>query len=210
MPFLNRIVYGVFFCFAIFFILTINIRPFPFVYIIKVVPVLSLALLMFAEASGVKGRLIAMGLIFSGFGDAILELDRSNYFFYGLAVFLVAHLFYISAFFRKSRFHGHRAIIALVMILYCAVMEYLLFPNLGKMLIPVTVYLCVIMTMGLSATLGTTNSNIVIVGACLFIISDSIVAIDRFIVPVPFSSLWIMIGYYSAQFLIATGSIRHK
>lgn len=210
MPFLNRIVYGVFFCFAIFFILTLNIRPFPFVYIIKVVPVLSLALLMFIEVPEVRGRLIGMGLIFSGLGDILLELDRSNYFVYGLAAFLVAHLFYVSAFFREPLFHGHRAFVALVIILYCAVMEYLLFPNLGGMLVPVTAYLCVIMVMGLSATLGTTNSYIVVVGACLFIISDSIIAINRFVIPVPFSSIWIMIGYYSAQFLIATGSLRHK
>ena len=210
MPFLNKIVYGVFFCFAILFILTLNIRPFPFVYIIKAVPVLSLAFFVFIEVPEVRGRLIGMGLIFSGLGDILLELDRGSYFLYGLGAFLVTHLFYVSAFFRKPRFHGPRAFIALAIILYCAVMGYLLFPNLGEMLVPVAAYLCFIMAMGLSATLGASNSYIVIVGACLFILSDSILAVNRFIIPVSFSSFWIMISYYSAQFLIATGQSKRK
>jgi len=210
MPLLNRLVFYLFFFFAIFFIVTLNIRPFPYIHIIKVVPVSSLALLVFIEVPGVRGCLIGMGLVFSGLGDVLLELDRTRYFIYGLTAFLVAHLFYISAFFRKAQFHFPRSFIALGILVYSAVMEYMLFPRLGEMLIPVTAYLCVITAMGLSATIGTTNSYMVILGACLFILSDSIIAINRFLIPIPFSSLWIMIVYYSAQVLIATGSLNHE
>ena len=80
------------------------------------------------------------------YSDKIEGIDVFDYsFVYGLGAFLVAHIFYISAFFRQPRFHGIRSLITLLIILYCAVMGYLLYPNLGEMLVPVTAYICVIM-----------------------------------------------------------------
>ena len=81
-----------------------------------------------------------------------------------------------------------------------------MFPHLGDMLIPVAVYLLIILGMGISAALGTTNHSLVVVGAALFIISDSLIAINRFLVPVPLSGLLVMTTYYMAQFLITYGS----
>ncbi|MEA3358626.1 MAG: lysoplasmalogenase [Thermodesulfobacteriota bacterium] len=205
---LNKIIYLVFFSFAGLFLLTLNLRPYPFAYLIKSIPVLSLSLLAFFNIKGIKGKLIGIGLLFSGAGDIILELDRSGYFTYGLGAFLIAHIFYISAFISESELKRTRSLISLSMLAYCFIIGYFLIPNLGDMIVPVTAYLCVILAMGISASIGSSNHYLVVIGACFFILSDSIIAINRFLEPISYSSFWIMITYYPAQFLIAFGSSR--
>jgi len=81
-----------------------------------------------------------------------------------------------------------------------------LFPHLGDMLIPVAAYLFIIFAMGISAALGAANHTLVIAGAGLFILSDSLIAINQFLTPVPLSDLLIMITYYLAQLFITFGS----
>ncbi|MCP4670295.1 MAG: hypothetical protein GY857_03205, partial [Desulfobacula sp.] len=82
---LNRIVYFLFFCFATVFIATLNFRPYPGDFIVKAVPVLSLAILAFLKIPGIKGKLLGIGFLFSDLGDVLLELNRSEYFVFGLA-----------------------------------------------------------------------------------------------------------------------------
>ncbi len=207
---INKIIYSLFFCFALIFIATLNLRPYPFDFIIKAVPVLSLALLAFLKIPGIRGKLLGIGFLFSDVGDIVLELNRSDYFVFGLAAFLIAHIFYIAVFIRKPVLQKQRSIIAMVIIIYGLVLGVILIPNLGSMLIPVVAYLLVILAMGISATLGADNHFLIITGACLFILSDSIIAVNKFLTPVPFSSLWIMTIYYSAQFFIISGSLKQR
>lgn len=206
----NWIIYCIFFCFAILFLLMLNLRPYPFSYVIKSIPVLSLSLLTFFNIKGIRGTFISIGLLFSGAGDIILELDRSGYFTYGLVAFLIAHIFYISAFITKPKLKKLRSFIALSMIVYGSIIGYVLIPDLGDMTVPVMVYLCVIVLMGISASIGGSIHYLVVAGACFFILSDSIIAINRFVAPVPCSSFWIMITYYPAQFCIAFGSSKQQ
>lgn len=173
---------------------------------IKSIPVFSLSLLAFFNIKGIKGKLIGIGLLFSGVGNIILELDRSGYFTYGLGAFLIAHIFYISAFISEPELKRTRSLISFSMLAYGFIIGYFLIPNLGDMIVPVTAYLCVILAMGISASIGSSNHYLVVVGACFFILSDSIIAINRFLEPISYSSFWIMITYYPAQFLIAFGS----
>jgi len=207
---LNKIIYTLFFCFAAVFIASLNFRPYPGDFIIKAVPVLSLALLAFLKIPGIKGKLLGTGFLFSDLGDILLELNRSEYFVFGLAAFLMAHLFYIAVFIRKPVVKKPGSIIALVIIAYGMILGAVLIPNLGSMMIPVVAYLIVILAMGISASLGAENHIFIIIGALLFILSDSIIAVNKFLTPVPFSSLWIMTIYYSAQFFIMHGFLNMK
>ncbi|MNT94679.1 YhhN-like protein [compost metagenome] len=45
----------------------------------------------------------------------------------------------------------------------------------------------------------------VAVGACFFMLSDALLAINRFVSPLPLASLWVLSTYYAAQMLI----VRH-
>ena len=206
----SKVFYLIFFGFAVVFIATLNLRPYPFVYLVKAVPIYSLAVLAFLNIAGLRGKLIGMGLFFSGVGDIVLELDRDSLFTLGLGAFLVAHLFYITAFKKGIQFKGPRVMVAAVILVYGCLIAFVMIPNLGDMLGPVVAYLLVIVAMGILAALSGVNHWFVVIGACLFIASDSIIAVNYFITSVPNSSFWIMSTYYPAQLLITAGASRHR
>lgn len=81
-------------------------------------------------------------------------------------------------------------------------------PGLGEMTFPVLIYLAVILVMGVSACAAGTNHGLIIAGAALFIVSDSLIAINKFLTPIPAASLFIMTTYYAGQFLICRGVIK--
>jgi alkenylglycerophosphocholine hydrolase len=210
MHLLIRINYALFFSFSLIFIASLNFRPYPGDFIIKAVPVLSLALLAFLKIPGIRGKLLGSGFLFSDLGDILLELNRTDYFVFGLAAFLIAHIFYIALFMRKPVFKKSRLIIVFIIVAYGVVFGSVLIPNLGSMMIPVVAYLVVILFMGISASLGSNNHSFIIFGACLFILSDSIIAVNKFVTPIPFSSFWFMTVYYTAQFFIMSGSLKRS
>lgn len=166
--------------------------------------------------------LLALALAFGSLGDAFLAWDDDNgkddtKFLFGLASFLVAHLFYIAVFWRnkgsngkrKSLFSGWRAIPASILVLLVPIMLASLVPQLDNELrVPVIGYSAVIFVMAQSAL--TLEHHQVIAGSLLFAASDSILAADRFLVP-PHSpyrvwmqcAIWVL--YYAGQLLIALG-----
>jgi uncharacterized membrane protein YhhN len=90
----------------------------------------------------------------------------------------------------------------------------ILYSKLGDLQIPVIVYAAVITTMVLTALFRygrTSNSSFwqVFIGAVLFMISDSILAINKFLDPITNAGLYIMITYVAAQFLIVHGILKH-
>jgi len=205
---LNKTLYPIFACFALFFLATMHLSPYPFDYLVKTIPIICLAALAFVTIPGIKGRLIGVGLLFSGAGDILLHIGGVRLFVHGLGAFLIAHLFYIAALIRRPALVRARIPILAAIVTYGCVMGFLLLPRLGDMLVPVTVYLVIILGMGISASLGTENHALVIVGACFFIVSDSLIAINRFLTPVPFSGYLVMGTYYAAQLFITTGAAR--
>lgn len=205
---LNKTLYPIFACFALIFMATMHLSPYPFDYLIKTIPIICLVVLAFVNIPGAKGRLIGVGLLFSGAGDILLHLDGVRFFVHGLGAFLIAHLFYIAAFIRQPALLRSKVPVIAAIGVYGAAMGIMLFPRLGDMLIPVTVYLIIIIGMGISASLGSTNHAMVIIGACCFILSDSLIAINRFLLPLPLSDYLIMGTYYAAQLLITAGVAR--
>ena len=117
--------------------------------------------------------------------------------------------FYITVFLKKPAIKGPRALIALVAIIYGLVLGWFLVPHLGDMRVPVMVYLCIILGMGVAVAVGTANHFVVIIGACFFILSDSLIAVNRFLVPISASSLLIMTTYYTGQFQLAFGAAKN-
>ncbi|MBI9083690.1 MAG: lysoplasmalogenase [Desulfobacterales bacterium] len=203
----RKILTPVFVLFALIFLGTVHLTPYPLSFLVKAVPVFSMALWVWTGATSNKERLIGIGLIFSGLGDVVLELSGKGFFVYGLGLFLVAHLFYIFAFAKNPKLTKNRSVIALTILAYGAGMGILLAENLGTMTVPVLAYLMVIVIMGVSAVLGSANPMLLVLGAGLFILSDSLIAVNRFLTPIPAAGFWIMITYYPAQLLIARGIV---
>ena len=57
--------------------------------------------------------------------------------------------------------------------------------------------------LGRAAVLGNASARRVAAGACLFMLSDALLATNRFVSPLPVASLWVLASYYAAQWFIA-------
>jgi uncharacterized membrane protein YhhN len=167
--------------------------------------IIAIALTVAGERRGYR-RLIVAGLCFSLVGDVLLMLP-SDQFVPGLLSFLIAHLLYTAAF--KSRIKGSAsARNALACVVYGGFMLWLLFPRLGDMKLPVSIYLLVILTMAWRALnrwaiTQSRGAMFAAVGAIVFVASDSMIAFNRFFSPFRLAELLILMTYFTAQWLIA-------
>ncbi|BCH21936.1 lysoplasmalogenase [Mesorhizobium sp. L-8-3] len=178
----------------------------------------TLAVALLAVISTVEhGPLLLTGaLVLSAAGDAFLSRIGERAFLAGLGSFLAAHVLYILLF-AMSGGAGMlfsdlwRPVLAVAMVLLAAAMATLLLPRVEHALkTPIAVYVAAILAMGLAAL--TTQSLAVIAGATLFMVSDGILATERFLTagasPVRLPMRYaVWITYYAAQLLIALGML---
>jgi alkenylglycerophosphocholine/alkenylglycerophosphoethanolamine hydrolase len=146
--------------------------------------------------------LITIGLIFSLLGDVLL-MQTVGLFLHGLISFLIAHLFYIAAFVKKSNKLG--LLLSIPFFTYGVGVFLFLSPSLGEMMLPVGFYILIISTM-LWRSLVQINSSrfamFAFIGAVFFVASDSMIAVYRFYEPFPLDRFFTIITYWVAQFLI--------
>jgi len=171
-----------------------------------------------------RSRTLLVALLFSCAGDILLMIHDTDgsFFMMGLIAFLVSHVFYIFTYRQHQNENSetglqgiHKVRLAFPIILTGVGLVYVLYPVLGDLKIPVMVYALVLVVMTLNALLRlgkTTQPSfwMVFIGALLFMASDSLLAINKFLVPIPHGSIWVMTTYISAQYLIVKGLIAHK
>jgi len=150
--------------------------------------------------------LVLAGLFFSLLGDIALMFPEKR-FAAGLVAFLAAQIFYILAFKPRPGQHVSPASF-LPFVLFGLLMFFLLAPKLGPMKVPVFVYIAAITMMaGFAAARfidrGGTRPLLAFAGATLFLVSDSVLAYDRFARKVPGARIIILGTYFPAQLLIA-------
>lgn len=181
----------------------------------------ALALFVWLAVPGKKNRLFSWllaALFFSWGGDLLLMFQGEHELFFlgGLVSFLLAHICYVIIFFTGIRQQKipFRIILALPVVLYYAVLMSWLFPFLSAMRLPVFVYGAVISLM-FGAALQLKNlqpgfaGNWLMAGAGLFVLSDSLLAANKFVSPLPMAGFWIMLTYGLAQLLIVKGLIEY-
>ena len=186
-------------------------------------PLLVVALMYwFYISTSLKGRFakkIFAALIWSWMGDVLLMMVQlnANFFLFGLGAFLIAQLAYASAFFEDARTKGDRPIWLIPFaIAFFATNCFLLFgylaPHLGVLKIPVLLYAIVISVMAIMAwsRYGASKGRsywAIALGAWLFVISDSVLAINKFSDPIPNAGLIIVLSYILAQYGITMGAV---
>lgn len=168
--------------------------------------IIAIALLAEREASQTYQALILLGLLASLAGDVFLMLPQDR-FVPGLVSFLIAHIFYISAFTTASPdvpalWYG------IPFVLYGVVMLWRLWPDLGSMRAPVMIYVGVILVMAWQAAnrwivTRDTGPLLALIGAYLFVLSDSVLAVERFRGTFRSAPFWVLSTYFAAQWLIA-------
>ena len=159
--------------------------------------------------------LLFAGLFFSWAGDVVLEFSKNsaNMFILGLVCFLLAHIMYFTVFVitpGKNCILTNRLYLLLPVIIYGAVLVSYLYPDLADMRLPVILYALVILTMLTGAINRREKVNrgsyyLVLAGAILFVISDSVIAINKFSHQFASSGIVIMSTYIVAQYLIVEG-----
>lgn len=166
---------------------------------------------------------VLIAIFFSWSGDVALLFDDLNelYFMLGLGFFLIAHIGYILSYDQhKNEKEGtgllgvQRFRFALPIVLAGTGLITILYPHLNDLKIPVIIYSVVLMVMVLKALFrfGYTSQKsfwFVFTGALLFMVSDSLIAITKFLSGFPLASLAIMTNYILAQFLIISGLVVH-
>jgi alkenylglycerophosphocholine hydrolase len=194
--------------FALVYIASLAAVPYPGHFAVKAVPAVALSVLALTAVSGPAGRLLFVALLLCAAGDVALALDGERFFVIGLALFLFAQLMFIAAFSRDLKRRKSRLPLVGVFLVYAVIMAFVLKPALGALVVPVFLYVGVITAMGIFAALRGPAGKLVLYGALCFIVSDSLLALNEFIRPIPASGYFIMATYYSALLLIAIGFVR--
>lgn len=147
---------------------------------------------------------LVAALALSALGDFFLALkDQQRFFVVGLAAFLAAHLAYIAAFLPYAVMPQGWSLAAVIVALVAAgAFLVVLVPRLGNMLMPVVAYFIVIMTMVTAALAIPGALWLLGAGAVLFAVSDSLIAVRKFIDPFKGSHAAIWVTYVAAQFLL--------
>ncbi len=184
-----------------------------------IIPILIWLYLRFTkgETNGFH-RIIITALVFSWIGDVTLQLTQFNemFFMVGLGSFLIAQLLYVIAFFTtkgQNVLFFRKVYLVVPPVLFGVLILWLLSDGLGDMKLPVTVYTIVILTMVLAAINRKAKVNpqsfqLVLIGAVIFVISDSLIAINKFTQAFELARVAIMSAYITAQYLIALGCLK--
>lgn len=159
---------------------------------------------------------ILLGLGFSLLGDIFLMLPV-DLFLAGLGAFLLAHLCYMGAFFSAT--DARTRLVSIVPFAVFGVANLIgLLPRLeSAMRMPVIAYVIALLLMagfalararslrareGAASTVAA-SARLAAIGAALFVISDTLLAWNRFGGGIPLASLWVLATYYLAQWHIA-------
>lgn len=181
-------------------------------------PVFLIVLLRYAylDKKIIKGKnLFLYALFFSWLGDVTLMFQNALtwMFIIGLLAFLIAHLFYIKTFFRLENLQGMASKFTLgIFALYAFGLMSFLWNGLGGLKLPVSIYSLVLTIMAWAAvSAGLKQKNhFLIWGGLLFVVSDSLLAYNKFIDPITHGSVLILSTYLFAQLGLTVGFFREK
>ena len=159
------------------------------------------ALAIYTEQDSMRSYVI-LALAFCLAGDVFLMLPR-DLFIPGLVSFLIGHLLFIAAFLAHEPSHSAVPTIVLAAIGLPFLLRLIL-PSVKRdhraLFWPVWGYSCVIGIM--FATSAITGSRLAVAGALVFVASDSILAYNRFVRPLPHGHLATMVTYHTALLLL--------
>jgi uncharacterized membrane protein YhhN len=137
-----------------------------------------------------------LALVLSLAGDVLLMLPR-NLFVAGLASFLLGHVAYVAGFGLGEAWPWVLGVAVVAGIVGTPILRALLARGDKELVGPVVAYMTVISVM-VACAMGTGDA-VAIAGAVLFMISDSLIAWNRFVRPLAWAPVTIMVTYHLAQ-----------
>jgi uncharacterized membrane protein YhhN len=203
-----------------------SMQDLPVIYFTK--PILMPLLLVFflinnRQNLSMEKWFFSLSLVFSLAGDVFLMFRRDDFFVFGLGSFLLAHLGYIVSFSVRIREAkttvGQMLLSGIPFLLFVGIFLWFLYPYItaksetALLFAPVAVYASVISLMGFTALLrknavSASGFWMVFSGALLFVVSDSCIALNKFVTPLPYAGVLIMATYGVAQYMITIGIVK--
>lgn len=156
---------------------------------------------------------VLSAMLFSALGD---YAGSCHSFLWQMSSFALAHVAFVIAFVSRilqSPVRWQRPSVAVCALLclgaYLAVSQTI-FPHVTNAAFHagVSVYTALILLMLLSA--WTTGDRLLATGALLFVVSDTLLAWNKFVSPLPDSRYWILVPYFTAQFLLFIRSAAYR
>lgn len=189
-------------------------------FIAKPLLVLSLICFFWIKSKSfnkVHRTLVFLALLFSLIGDIFLMFTNYDgiFFMAGLFAFLIGHIMYILSF-SKNRGTGKLFNWFSILILLYGIGFFIsIYSNLKSLFVPVLLYMLVILTMVVFAYLrkGAVkyfSFTLVLLGALFFLISDSLIALNKFYQPIMYPKTSIMITYAIAQYCLIIGILKNQ
>ncbi len=178
------------------------------VYIFKPLIIFSLLFLyVFSLPVRLKWYVMALELCF--FGDVFLMFSGELFFIAGLVSFLIAHVLFIKIVISRIKEVNFLKMIssAIPFLASFSLLIYTLKDSLHEMLWPVIIYGLTIATFGTVSLIDflhtkSKKSLLMLFGAIIFMISDSLLAINKFYNPAHILDITVMITYVLAQYFI--------
>ena len=198
-------------------------------YLTKPLLMVALAAFFYNNVKRVDGfvKLVLVALLLSWWGDVFLMFEGSGavFFLLGLVSFLGAHVVYIVIFSRrafwqypnKGGFVKQQVWPVLAFAIFEVGLLIVLRPRLGELLIPVVIYATVIMLMVLTALnryerVDWESFRLVFLGAVIFMLSDTLIALNKFWLSEPsvLFQIDIIVLYALGQMLIVFGLLAYR
>lgn len=155
-----------------------------------------------------QDHLFLLSLIFALMGDVFLLFEGELFFLMGLGAFFFMQLGYGFTFYKDAK--GKRApwFIITLLLVFASIILFILWPHVQPLRPFIIVYMASILAM-VSLAFGRGKSSksflLVSIGALFFIVSDSLLALNKFVQALPFGHYVIMVTYILAQYAIVTG-----
>jgi len=179
--------------------------------------IILLLIVLYLASINERSKLYILALVFSFLGDVLLMWSGEIFFILGLISFLLAHLTFIKIITSKIKKTTIKSLLKSIIPfgVFLVLLQSVLFPHLDEMKIPVIIYGTVISIFGITASIRCLEQRnkqtlLLLIGAIVFAISDSVLAINKFYYSAHFLEITVMITYILAQYLIFRSMIFKK
>lgn len=181
---------------------------------------LHLGLNVYNLGSRLMKKIIFIGLFASFLGDFLLIFHGKLFFIAGMISFVVTHICYACFFFKAGKFNWNKSTEFVIAVGFLGLISFQLLnfmkPYIGNLYVPVLIYIVAICIMASAASslfghkvLSALAVSFFIPGSLLFVLSDSVLAMNNFIYKDNFLNVVVMLSYGYAQCLMVQGFVRY-
>ncbi len=159
--------------------------------------------------------MLALGCLLLG-DIAMFNHVNETWFLIGMIFFLFANISYTLALqFNSSYSLAKVLLIGSLMLAYAYTLLTFIVGGLGSYYIPVIIFMVSVFGLVQTAFSRYGRANpisfwMVFTGTCLFLLSDSIIALNKFYKPLPYGNMSSLFFYGASQFLIIVGFLKQQ